>query len=223
MLERAATERTIKQLCATSEFTMHDIKSLRKKFAKAAGGAGGLTEAQLGQILSEVTHGSIKHDMVDKLQSVLDQDGDGLIDFKELVMGLGMMMHAPIEDKMALIFDVLDTSGDGRVSHEELIALLKTPRDDLVEVVAFTDDIMSMLKRTDSGAIRKGEFVGSVCRNPLLAQWFEQAAVGVVDVHPTKRAAVDALVTEGNVVSIADFGQLKKLWAMYVSWEDAGR
>ena len=52
----------------------------------------------------------------------------------------------------------------------------------------------------------------AVSKSPMLQQWFEQ--VGVIDLHPKKRDALAQLQAAGGTVSVDNFQQLKKLWAM---------
>ena len=69
-------------------------------------------------------------------------------------------------------------------------------------------------KGADHGAavVTKKDFVKAVSKSPMLQQWFEQ--VGVIDLHTKKRDALAQLQAAGGTVSVDNFQQLKKLWAM---------
>ena len=146
------------------------------------------------------------------------KNNDGLIDFNEFITGLSKMSHAPVKEKMGFLFEVMDVDTDGKVSVTELMAMLRSPKDDLMELTAFSEEIMHMITVKQEGAdhgssvVTKKDFVKAVSKSPMLQQWFEQ--VGVIDLHPKKRDALAQLQAAGGTVSVDNFQQLKKLWAM---------
>ena len=48
------------------------------------------------------------------------QNGDGNIDFREVVLGLSMNGEHATDEKLRLAFNVCDENGDGTISREEL-------------------------------------------------------------------------------------------------------
>jgi len=55
-----------------------------------------------------------------KVVDIIDIDGDGAIDFREVVAGLSTFLRGRPEAKIELLFSALDMDGDGKVSRAEL-------------------------------------------------------------------------------------------------------
>ena len=73
MLEKLATQFTLREMCGKTHFDLEEIKALRDKFLVAAGGNKALNLDQLNSCLTEVFPQAVNHDMLEKLASVLDE------------------------------------------------------------------------------------------------------------------------------------------------------
>lgn len=63
---------------------------------------------------------------VDRIFRLFDQDGNGVIDFKEFVKGLNVFAQtASQEEKLRFSFAIYDFDGNGYISQEELYRLLE--------------------------------------------------------------------------------------------------
>jgi Ca2+-binding EF-hand superfamily protein len=56
--------------------------------------------------------------MTEKLFSIFDRDGNGVVDRGELAVGISILCPGSQEDKIKAAFDLYDENGDGVISLE---------------------------------------------------------------------------------------------------------
>ncbi|ELR21413.1 EF hand,SPla/RYanodine receptor (SPRY) domain containing protein [Acanthamoeba castellanii str. Neff] len=61
----------------------------------------------------------------DRLFEVLDQDGDGSVDFEEFMSGMFIFGRGSREEKLKFLFKLYDINGDGLLSREEFDKMLR--------------------------------------------------------------------------------------------------
>ncbi|KAJ3188163.1 hypothetical protein HDU85_005313 [Gaertneriomyces sp. JEL0708] len=54
---------------------------------------------------------------------VFDKDGDGYVNFQDIVTGLGQLIHSDMMTRMTLFFNIHDENGDGTLTKDEIIQL----------------------------------------------------------------------------------------------------
>ncbi|KAJ3037593.1 hypothetical protein HDV00_001481 [Rhizophlyctis rosea] len=54
---------------------------------------------------------------------VFDRNGDGLVDFQDVILGLGQIIHSDVMSRMNLFFELHDGDKDGFLNREEIIQL----------------------------------------------------------------------------------------------------
>jgi len=62
--------------------------------------------------------------IVQKLFDCFDQDGSGLLDYREAFIGLTLLCSTSRQDRLQCMFTIMDTNGSGHVSREELATFL---------------------------------------------------------------------------------------------------
>jgi len=54
-----------------------------------------------------------------------DKDGNGLIDFREFMLVLHVLMHGTPEDNLKEIFRIFDIDNDGSITQQEMVSIVK--------------------------------------------------------------------------------------------------
>jgi serine/threonine protein kinase/Ca2+-binding EF-hand superfamily protein/uncharacterized membrane protein YgcG len=106
-------------------------RAVREKFLSLAGrgpkgaGSAGVTKAQLGELLKDVGLTGARYDHA-ALFDLLDQEDSGLVDLREILLGLAHLVsfRASEHTLLSLLFFAFDLDGDGVLSKDELGQLL---------------------------------------------------------------------------------------------------
>ncbi|CAD8047041.1 unnamed protein product [Paramecium sonneborni] len=137
----------------------------------------GLTKQDFYELMVAVGMGS-DINLLDKLFYVFDEDSNGTVDYKELIIGLEIFKEDSIEEKIKVFFDICDADGNGSITEKELYDVLKT------NIVAFHDRIK--LKKTihqifiecdqnGDGVLDKEEILEASKTNVTLRQLLQQS------------------------------------------------
>lgn len=59
-----------------------------------------------------------------RLFAIFDQDGNGVVDFGELIAGLSVLCGGEEDEKISQAFRLIDVNGDGLISIDEMIVYL---------------------------------------------------------------------------------------------------
>ncbi|CAK9094657.1 Recoverin family protein DDB_G0274781 [Durusdinium trenchii] len=65
-------------------------------------------------------------DVIRSLFNLFDQDGNGMVDQRELVSGLSILTNGSREDKVHAAFQLYDRNQDGKISMDEMVAYLSS-------------------------------------------------------------------------------------------------
>jgi Ca2+-binding EF-hand superfamily protein len=104
----------INQLCNNYDFLI--------KFIRARGIS--LSKDDFYELMSYIGLGAEKP-VVEKLFYVLDEDGSGDIDYRELITGLEYFKDSTFEEKLKVFFDICDMDASGMVTKKEIYDVLK--------------------------------------------------------------------------------------------------
>jgi len=107
-----------------THFTRVELKTLYKKF-KDENPNGFITKATLIKSLELM---GLKPDtfMAQRVFSVYDKNGDGVIDFKECVAFLSVLAKGTQEEKIEFSFHLYDENGDGRITKLEFRKMISS-------------------------------------------------------------------------------------------------
>ncbi|XP_074534495.1 guanylyl cyclase inhibitory protein [Halichoeres trimaculatus] len=71
------------------------------------------------------TVGSESAEYAEQIFRTLDSNGDGLVDFREYVMAISMLIEGSAVEKLQWSFKLYDKDGDGAITREEMLDIMK--------------------------------------------------------------------------------------------------
>jgi Ca2+-binding EF-hand superfamily protein len=110
------------------------------------------------------------------LFDAFDLDKNGYLEFREMFLGLALLLSGTKEEKLECAFSMMDANGTGRVSREELEVFLKAIAPKTVsrpEISNTTSVIMDQADTNRSGLITWDEFMAWNGKASVLA-WLDQ-------------------------------------------------
>ena len=122
--------------------------------------AGSLTLADFNRVLDKLDLDS--EALGRRLFDAFDQDGNGRLDFRELFLGMSMLLSGSYEERLKCAFMMMDSNGTGRVSKDELARLLRyiSPRSVSTSVVdELANNIMREVAPARAGLMTYREFL----------------------------------------------------------------
>eukprot|EP01111_Echinosteliopsis_oligospora_P014989 TRINITY_DN5788_c0_g1_i1.p1 TRINITY_DN5788_c0_g1~~TRINITY_DN5788_c0_g1_i1.p1 ORF type:complete len:203 (+),score=48.30 TRINITY_DN5788_c0_g1_i1:202-810(+) len=121
----ASTKLTEEEIAQLADLTKFDRKEIEKMFKAVMKGneTGFINGEQFAQFINQL---GVSDDFIAQiLFGVFDQDGDGLVDFKELLVTLSVFVlgTGPPANKIKLIFRVYDINEDGYIYKNEMLKI----------------------------------------------------------------------------------------------------
>ena len=89
-----------------------------------------------------------------------DRDGNGLLDFREVFIGMAILCGGTREERLEAAFSIMDADGSGRVSRMELEQFFNTvapPNTSRHAIIAFANMVMLVADTNHSGFLTFGE------------------------------------------------------------------
>ena len=111
------------------------------------------------------------------LYNAWDRDGNGSIEFKELALGIDVLLNKDYQEKLQFIFKLFDTNGDDTLSREEVERMLNcvlqlqerlAPRESKEEI----DYIFTRHDKNHDDRLSLKEFQDGVARSKLLSEFY---------------------------------------------------
>lgn len=194
-LLRSEEEQKFRRLAAQTQFTEEDLRNLEEEVQLLSrkdehGRLQGIDLKTFQGVLKKLTPKAKKN--AAQLFALFDSDGDGLIDFRELMTGLATLISGSVDDKLALMFHTYENEETHTLDKYQLEACLKTllaPFKRTVDSV-FVAKCFKAVGGNSRGMINLEQFKRVVLADPMLSE-----AVGTL--LPTVEGAESAkLLTE---------------------------
>eukprot|EP01130_Rhizamoeba_saxonica_P011786 TRINITY_DN4906_c0_g1_i1.p1 TRINITY_DN4906_c0_g1~~TRINITY_DN4906_c0_g1_i1.p1 ORF type:complete len:241 (-),score=65.84 TRINITY_DN4906_c0_g1_i1:66-788(-) len=170
-------ENTIHELLDLPSFEVDNLNNLYSTMVTRS--SAGLDKDTFTEFMQQIIPGLTTH-LTDILFNAFDsEEKDGIVDFKELAMGLNLMSHGTKEQKQEWAFRFFDKDGDGELSREEtkMIILLVTSFScaDVPETFfeQAIDEIFDRIDENGDGRISLEEWMDNSDKFPSVFQIFE--------------------------------------------------
>lgn len=205
----------MKRLTSLYDYHVSDVLEV---FAQAASEDGVLTPSAFAEAMSVFSQPETAIDerraalVVDRLFSIFDQNGDGVVDFSELASGLSVLCGGEKDEKALSAFQLFDINGDGYIDRSEMKLYLQSVfrvlyegdpglrdrmrmgPDELAAVT--TDACFDEADLNSDGRLSRDEFI----------QWTERSGL-----RGTKDVVVGAATSAPAAVSLDEARALTKL------------
>ncbi|KAM5169954.1 guanylyl cyclase inhibitory protein [Mantella aurantiaca] len=87
--------------------------------------SGLMTLHEFRQHFCDFTVGERSSEYAEQIFRALDNNGDGIVDFREYVTAISMLAHGTPEDKLKWSFKLYDKDGDGAITRSEMLEIMK--------------------------------------------------------------------------------------------------
>eukprot|EP00744_Colponema_vietnamica_P003515 GILI01005379.1.p1 GENE.GILI01005379.1~~GILI01005379.1.p1 ORF type:complete len:524 (-),score=74.53 GILI01005379.1:304-1875(-) len=170
--------KSIQWLCSDKKLKLRNIRSSMKEISKYFNQEGGMDRPAFAQCMAYLGIGDPQ--VVEKLFWLFDDDGNGTVDYKELMVGLEFFQDNSMEEKLDTFFNLCDEDGSGTLEEGELYEVLKLNAINAEERRAIKAAVTSIFaKRRLKGitaGITKDEFFSATKSNGDLLYLVEKNA-----------------------------------------------
>ena len=133
-----------------------------------------VTPEHFYEVMTDVFDG-MTQEMSLSLFKSMDDDGSGMVDYRELIKGCAKLVHdATTDERFKLIFDAYDHDGGGTISADELMKIAHEKGQEMDESLELVKNVMSTMDADGTGQVDFGEFLTAAKDTPLLLDAFEQ-------------------------------------------------
>ena len=142
-------------------FDAEEIRRLGKRFRKLDLDNSGTLSVEEFMSLPELQ----KNPLVKRVIEILDEDGNGEVDFKEFIQGVSQFsVKGDKTSKLKFAFKIYDIDNDGYISNGELFQFLKMISSNLkdTQLQQIVDKTIQYADKDDDGKINFEEFCALV-------------------------------------------------------------
>merc|ERR1711916_402607 len=119
---------SLKQLAKNVHFKTEELMEMRTKFFAIASKIeykSEINRSQFEEALATVNVEIQNKAFLDRLFDIFDRENDGLVNFKEFVTGLSLVLKGTHDEKVKVCFEVYDLDHTGLISKKEMYQVLK--------------------------------------------------------------------------------------------------
>jgi len=153
---------------ADTAFSPEQLQALYARFTQSSGGEKSITRGAFGAVFERmgVTDGRV----IESAFKAWDADGNGEISFSEFASVVAVQKEGTKREKLEFLFEIWDVDGNGIITRPEMQKIFRTlcPGASASETNAAVAATFRSLDRDNSGTISRGEFVCTLCVNPMI-------------------------------------------------------
>ena len=157
------------EIASETKYTLEELTELYDRF-RAEHPSGVITKKQLISLYKlQYPEGNPK-EFANLMFTAFDTNNDGILDFKEFLVGLGLVNGADIRLKLKWVFELWDEDKNGVITYDELVRFYRVVQSMIpgtkVSPEKRAKKIFQKMDVNGDGRICVGEFVEAVLRNP---------------------------------------------------------
>lgn len=176
-------DETLSDLYLGTEFNELQIQQIYEEFIKTTGQVSKDTKewevnkTNFRELASKFFPQQKSEIFADEVFRVYDQDKNGMLNFREFLVGISILKKAPIEDKLTTVFNLYDIDGSGAISREELEHISKAidsfTQKNLSKQFCNAKELFEVLDTDHDGKVTFHEFRKVILADRKLFQLFD--------------------------------------------------
>jgi len=166
------TEEDLDFLLKNTTYSEADIRDLYKKFIEECP-EGRLSPQKFVQTYQSFFPSGNTEQFCDYVFRSFDMDRDGYIDFRELMLAVGITSRGSAKEKLRWAFRLYDADRDGSVAMSEMHNIIRSINEMVGKGSKEAEKAANIFRRMDSdqdGKVTEAEFVGACLKDGNLAQ-----------------------------------------------------
>lgn len=210
-------------LAESSRFTKTELTLLAKQFAEVSGADMRISPDTFKELFVKHMPRLTDVGTVEKLYVILDDDGDGSLDYSEFALGLSKCLRGGLDDKLRLMFDMYDRDKSGAVEVSELILMVQAGKSDLDDLFSFAAEVINSFDRNGDGQIDQHEFTEAIERELGLMEAFEagiSVTVAIADAMAELTDGTPTLTPDALKHAVLRYRETGRLMTDEVDLED---
>jgi len=128
-LNELSERREMRLLQERTRFDLKKLKALREEFKILSLDGSGITFLQFQQVFNRVLPnwggGENTTSLLERIFEIFDEDGDKMLDFKELMCGLSIIYQGTMDEKLRLIFKSFDEGNKNYLTRVEVLRMFE--------------------------------------------------------------------------------------------------
>ena len=117
-MQSKLTPQDLNELSRTTTFSQEEIKNYYKEFSRKSV-CGKMTVNELANLYSKYFPDGDPSAFAEHTFRIFDQNGDGVLDFHELIVSIAILKKGNVEERLRWAFNIYDIDGDGYITRWE--------------------------------------------------------------------------------------------------------
>jgi len=174
-MELLTSRNVLSELVSRTGLDMGHVMDLKARFLGMADIRGELSFPAFQMIMVEIFPTFQGDSSMQRLFQSFDADGNGAVDFKEFIAGVGRMTNGSMESKLRLMFELFDHRSTGALTLQDLLHFVSTSTDEMLELFALAHNVVGEMRTAVPGAISEQEFASEMANSPALMSCLQYA------------------------------------------------